>query len=351
MHIIKISLLFLLIVNLLSCGGGEETTIKNQYPLVHLKPGNSIIDQVHSRAVLSTKKYAYVATRNEANSRSGIIIYPIVNLGVKQVISEFSFIDMYPEIVSLAQTETVLFAGSDINIKVLDLSNPEKPKEIMTLDVSASNGLKIVDNYLFSNNGFDGSVVIFDITNPKQPTLINTITESGYSSVFANTILYSHGFTKTTNNLGEYVFSNIKIQIIDLSNFSIPVFVNEIMLDSYAFHMDIINNHLVVLIENVTDLNSRFQIYSLADPKNPVLTDTVTFDNIIRSFGTNGKSGVILDFNEGKRFTINESGKLEILGTYNFKPIRTPDGFPYFIDVKTNYFINPGLGEIYARFF
>jgi len=341
----KLAIITLMFCSLLSCGGGSDNTTNNEKNGIFLAPSDTRANQRFYRSVVSTQSYAYVAARPGISDSSGVMIFPLagLNLTSNQTINEVNYVELNQTTATLALAGNILFAGGD-KVKVLNISDPVNPVEILTLDSSAITGLKIFDQYLFAFNGF---LSIYNIADPSNPVFINIITKAGFSATYANDILYASSITLAKNGQTQYTYENSKIHIIDIKNPANPVFLNEIQLKGEAYHLGILDNYLIAVVEDYNIPTTFLQVYSLTDPNNPVLKDELEFNSIYRAFGLNNSYGVISGFWKGFMFKINSLGKIEALKNNIGGSANTGDGFPYHIDVQPDYAIIPGNG--YAK--
>ena len=344
MNHIKVFILILLFFSITSCGGGSDDTNQDgsQQRGGQLRPSKLQENQNYYRSVVSTRDYAYVAVRPGIGDRSGVMIFPLTQLDLtsSQTINEANYIDLNQRTATLALSGDVLFAGGD-GIKALDISDLENPVELFSLDSSASTGLKIYDNYMFSFSGF---IRIFDIQDPYNPVLLGSITNAGFTAAYANNIVYASSITLPENGQTQYTYENSKIHVIDISDPGNPTFQTEISLNGEAFHLEIFKNHLIAAVEDLNIATTYLQVYSLSDPNKPLLEDTVIINSVMRAFGVNANYGVISGALSGFMFDVNALGKIEVLKSIVGGTANTGDGFPYYADVQPTYAIIPGNG-------
>ena len=146
-------------------------------------------------------------------------------------------------------------ASSETGLLIADVSNPEHPFEVTTIDTPGSAyDVRIVDDLLYLAD-FTGGLIIFDISTRTAPNLLSTVPLNEANDVWVS------------NNVAYVSNGADGIAVIDVSDPSAPVVAPSITgLNSLGVATDGVSLAAVD--------SSRFYVYDLTDPLAPVLQNS-----------------------------------------------------------------------------
>jgi hypothetical protein len=174
-------------------------------------------------------------------------------------------------------------------LQIIDVSNPFKPEKKGFIDTQASaTCVAVVEKTAFV--GCNLSLKIIDVSNPLNPVDISTIALPGY----ANSLYIIDDRAYVTINPHPN-WNGGNLLIIDISNSSNPIFIDDIHTDSYlAYGNKIINN-----ISYITVSDKGMYAIDISQPLNAQLLYTVNAPGYARDLAIAGDMAFIADHNQG----------------------------------------------------
>lgn len=191
------------------------------------------------------RDYAYVSFRE-----GGIAIFHLTE-------NDAELESVYP--ISGFSTDLALFDNccaigkGEAGFSILDVSDPEYPREMGrveqdTIDVVATNG-----NYLFVG-GPDNKLEIYDVSNPSDPVIVTVIT---FPSPLKGLTFHGNYMYLADGEDG--------LRIVDISTISYPLVVGYFNTPGSARDVEVINNNIALVADGYMGL----RVINVSDPENP----------------------------------------------------------------------------------
>lgn len=181
---------------------------------------------------------------------ASLILYDVSNPFEPTIVSEVSsLINWDDEQNRLAVKGNLAFVYNNLILRIFDFTNLKDPVEVNTYYLSAMD-LKVVGSQVYMAWG---SLQVFDFSSIEIPTLLGSYYLYGtvYDAQVVNSYLYTTDY-------------NQKLHILNIAN--LDDLHSESALPDYGHDLKVIGNLLYL-----NRFNAGFEIWDIADPRNPVL--------------------------------------------------------------------------------
>jgi len=180
---------------------------------------------------------------------------------------------------------------------LLDISDPYHPTILGPFLDNASNIIAVHEDLLFCI--IDDEKHLMDISDPLNPIDLCTFELEGasYSTLFHDDYMYV-----SIRDNGKY------LRVIDISNPSVPVVINQISIPKLCRGMAVIGNHIISFASPISsDCQSLIMAFDISEPESPVLVNDFFISyNILASAYTSETAYFIIEggFSYYKEFQI-----------------------------------------------
>lgn len=182
-------------------------------------------------------------------------------------------------------------------LHILDISTPNKPREVNSLHVAWN----IETVYSYNNNLFIGGrngMYIYNIDDGKNPKYVSEFTH--VSSCDPVVVEKNRAYVTLREGNGCNGFTN-ELDIIDITNIKNPKMISKTEM-SYPYGLAV-NNHILYICEanygmTILDVSNPLQIDTLSTIKNSIPNDVIYSENLLYVTGKN--SILIIDVSDSK---------------------------------------------------
>jgi len=164
-------------------------------------------------------------------------------------------------VLSVAIAGGYAYAGCSDSLHVIDISTPESPSAVAAVDVLIACGVEVVGDYLYVAEYYEG-LKIYDVSNPLAPVLAGTRDTPGYARSVAVADTFAYVADGTSG-----------LQVINVADPSSPVIVGSVDTPGNAFDVVVIGSRAFV-----ADYEGGLQAIDISDPEDPFVSGHIEAD-------------------------------------------------------------------------
>ena len=194
-----------------------------------------------------------------------IFLFSIARIGIAQSVTELGFYSPLISSFDMDYTSDHLVITQQ-GLKIFDVSNPGNPQQVGTATYPGNYAyvIDVNDHYAYMAEGGSGYFSVYDISSLSSPTLLGSVAIP--STEFAAGDLIS-------NNTTAYMTALDSLYVIDVTNPSVPVFVNSQQVVGISFGAA---KSVVVIDSSLFVLHSAgITVFDISNPLVPVVIDTL----------------------------------------------------------------------------
>ncbi len=232
-------------------------------------------------------------------------LFEIINISnpeEPQFVASIHFADIVPGVLGkVVVSDTLAFVLGRDAIHIINISAPSSPEYIGSWDYSWTSDIIISDNIAYIAGL--SYLKILDISDIHSPYELSSLSGGLDGICLMDSLIYGV-HSSSANNLRIVNISNSLNPVLISNNFDLPIY-SDADIGYSDFHVFIVNG------TNVWSIN-------VADPVNPVASDTLFTENHTNGIFIHGDKAIIKHAGSGiKVLDITEPAKMEVMGFYD----------------------------------